>query len=133
MSANSITLKLSDSVYQRARRAATLLNRSIEDVLESTLNTTLPEVDDAPSDLAADLAELPTLSDVDLWHVARRQMKAEREVLLHDLLDEQAERPLTLEEAHQLEELRHEAGRLMLLKSQAYALLHQRGYPVPQP
>ncbi len=133
MPVKSITLKLSDTIYQRARRAATLLNRSIEEVLESTLNTALPELEDTPAELAAEMAKLPALSDIQLWQVARCQMEAARETLLYDLLDAQSERPLTSEEARQLEELRHQAGQLMVLKSQAYALLHQRGYPVPQP
>lgn len=133
MPEKSVTLKLSDTIYQRARRAATLLNRSIEEVLESTLNTALPELEDAPAELAAEMAKLPELSDSQLWEVARCQMEAARETLLYDLLDAQAERPLTSEEARQFEELRHQAGRLMVLKSQAYVLLHQRGYPVPQP
>jgi hypothetical protein len=53
--------------------------------------------------------------------------------LLHDLLDLKAEQKLSTEEAQQLENLHHEAGRLLVLKSQAYALLHERGYAVPQP
>ncbi|MCK6621903.1 MAG: hypothetical protein HUU32_18560 [Calditrichaceae bacterium] len=109
------------------------MNRSIEEVLESTLNTALPELEDAPAELAAEMAKLPELSDSQLWQVARRQMEVARETLLYDLLDAQAERSLTSEEVRQLEELRHQAGRIMVLKSQAYALLHQRGYPVPQP
>ncbi|KAA0230068.1 hypothetical protein EDS67_08495 [candidate division KSB1 bacterium] len=133
MSANSITLTLPDTTYQRARRAATLLNRSIEEVLEATLNTALPALDEAPADLAAEMAKLSALPDADLWQVARRQMEAERERLLHDLLDAQAERQLMPDEVRHLEELHRQAGRLTLLKSQAYALLHQRGYPVPQP
>ncbi len=133
MPVKSVTLKLSDTIYKRARRAATLLNRSIEEVLESTLNTALPELEDAPAELAAEMAKLPELSDSQLWQVARRQMEVARETLLYDLLDAQAERSLTSEEVRQLEKLRHQAGRLMVLKSQAYALLHQRGYPVPQP
>jgi hypothetical protein len=133
MAANSVTLNLPDPVYRRARRAAMLLNRSIEEVLESTLNTTLPAIDDAPADLAADLAGLPILADADLWQVARRHMESEREALLHNLLDTQAARQLTPDEARQMEDLRRQAGQLTLLKSQAYALLYQRGYPVPQP
>jgi hypothetical protein len=133
MSMNSITLNLSDTAYERARRAAMLLNRSIEEFLESMLNTSLPALDNAPSNLTTEMATLPTLSDADLWRVARGQMEAKDETLLHELLDAQAERQLSTEEARQLENLYHQAGRLTLIKSQAYALLHQRGYSVPQP
>lgn len=130
---SSITLTLPEPLYQRAQRAATLLNRSLEEVLQSTLNNSLPALDDGPTDLAPEMAKLPSLRDVDLWLVARGQMQPHDEALLHELLDLQTERPLDPEETQQLENLRHEAGRLMVLKSQAYALLHQRGYSVPQP
>ena len=133
MTMNSVTLQLPESSYKRAQRAAMLLNRSIEDFLESMLNSSLPALDDAPTKLETEMAQLPTLLDDDLWRVARSQMRAEDEALLHDLLDLKAEQKLSTEEAQQLKNLHHEAGRLMVLKSQAYALLHERGYVVPQP
>ncbi|MCI0695003.1 hypothetical protein L0337_23710 [candidate division KSB1 bacterium] len=130
---NSVTLQLPESSYKRAQRAAMLLNRSIENVLESMLNAALPALDDAPRKLETEMAQLPTLSDAELWHIARSQMEAEDETLFHELLEAQAERQLSTEEAGQLENLYHQAGRLLVIKSQAYALLHQRGYAVPQP
>ena len=130
---NSVTLQLPESSYKRAQRAAVLLNRSIEDFLESMVNSALPALEDAPTNLEAEMAQLPTLSDDELWRVARSQMRAEDEALLHHLLDLQGEQELSPEEAQQLENLHHQAGRLMVLKSQAYALLHERGYAVPQP
>jgi hypothetical protein len=121
MMTNSITLNLPDTIFQRAKLAAKLLNRSIEEVLESTLSTSLPVLDDTPTDLAADLAKLPTLTDAELWQVARSKMAPEHEALLHQLLDTQSERQLTANEARQLEALRQQAGKLTLIKSQAYA------------
>jgi len=118
MATNSITINLPDTVYQRARRATTLLNRSVEELLE------------APADL---IARLPLSTDAGLWQVARSRMDTEDETLLHELLDTQAERELTNEEARQLEVLRQHAGRLTIIKSQVYSLLHQRGYPAPPP
>ncbi|MGH7596138.1 MAG: hypothetical protein ACREOI_07275 [bacterium] len=133
MAMNSVTLQLPESSYKRAQRAAMLLNRSIEDLLASMLNSALPALDGAPMNLETEMAQLPMLSDDDLWRVARSQMRAEDEALLHHLLDLKAEQQLSTEEAQQLKNLHHEAGRLMVLKSQAYALLHERGYAVPQP
>lgn len=133
MPAHTVTLNLPETVYERARRAASLLNRSVEDLLESALDTALPSLEDAPAHLEAEMARLPSLNDTELWQIARSRMEAKREKSLHELLDAQAERQLSEEEARQLESLHHESGKLTLLKSQAYALLHQRGYPVPQP
>ncbi len=130
---NAITLNLSDTAYVRAQRAALLLNRSVEAFLESMLDTALPVLEHAPPNLAAELAALAAFSDADLWRVARCPMPVEDEIRLHGLLDAQSERALTDDEERQLENLYHHAGRLTLLKSQAYALLHQRGYSVPKP
>jgi hypothetical protein len=130
---NSVTLQLPDSSYKRAQRAAMLLNRSIEDLLASMLNSALPALDETSTNLETEMAQMPTLPDDELWRIARSQMRAEDEALLHDLLDLKAEQKLSTEEAQQLKNLHHEAGRLMVLKSQAYALLHQRGYSVSQP
>lgn len=133
MTMNSVTLQLPESSYKRAQRDAMLLNRSIEDLLAAMLNSALPALDDASTNLDEEMAQLSTRSDDELWRVARSQMGEEDEALLHDLLDLKAEQKLSTEEAQQLKNLHHEAGRLLVLKSQAYALLHERGYSVPQP
>jgi len=133
MTMNSVTLQLPESSYKRAQRDAMLLNRSVEDLLASMLNSALPALDETSTSLDEEMAQLSTLSDDELWCVARSQMGEEDEALLHDLLDLKAEQKLSTEEAQQLKNLHHEAGRLLVLKSQAYALLHERGYSVPQP
>jgi len=130
---NSVTLQLPESLYKRAQRDAMLLNRTIEDLLASMLNSAFPAVEETSTDLEAEMASMTALSDAELWRVARSQMREEDEALLHDLLDLKAEQKLSTEEAQQLKNLHHEAGRLLVLKSQAYALLHERGYSVPQP
>ncbi len=133
MAMNSVTLQLPESAYKRAQRDAMLLNRSVEDLLASMLNSALPALDDTSTNLDEEMAQLAALSDAELWSIARSQMREEDEALLHDLLDLKAEQNLSTEEAQQLKNLHHEAGRLLVLKSQAYALLHERGYSVPQP
>lgn len=130
---NSVTLQLPESLYKRAQRDAMLLNRSIEDLLASMLNSAFPAVEETTTNLETEMASMTALSDAELWRVARSQMREEDEALLHELLDLKAEQKLSNEEAQRLEELHHEAGRLLVLKSQAYALLHERGYSVPQP
>jgi hypothetical protein len=57
-------------------------------------------------------------------------MTATDEEQFQYLLDAQAERPLTEEEETQLDTLYHQVGRLTVIKSQAYTLLHQRGHAV---
>ena len=89
--------------------------------------------DDISPEMVADVAELPGLDDAALWRIARSIISPERQEQLQHLMDTQQDRPLTPDEAAQLDAIRHEIGQRTLLKAQAYTLLNQRGYPVPQP
>ncbi len=89
--------------------------------------------DDIPPEIVADIAELFNLDDAALWRIARSAISSERQEQWQYLMDTQQNRPLTPAEAVQLDAMRHEIGQRTLLKAQAYALLSQRGYPVPQP
>jgi len=112
---------------RRARQAATALQRPLEEVLTATLAATLPDVEDAPPDMQAELARMTWLSDSELWIVARSAMPKEQQEQLRHLAELQTQRGLTLEEQEALETLRQEYGRTTLRKARAYALLSLRG------
>jgi len=127
MSVQSVTLHLSEAIMRRARQAATALQRPLEEVLTATLAATLPDVEDAPPDMQAELARMTWLSDSELWIVARSAMPKEQQEQLRHLAELQTQRGLTLEEQEALETLRQEYGRTTLRKARAYALLSLRG------
>ena len=133
MASDALTVQLSPSLSERAQRAAQALQQPVEELLIQTLDATLPRLDDVPSEMVADMAELPGLDDAALWRIARSVISSERQEQWQHLMDTQQHRPLTPDEAAQLDAMRHEIGQRTLLKAQAYALLSQRGYPVPQP
>ncbi len=91
------------------------------------LAAVLPDVEDAPDDMRADLTRMTWLSDQELWNVARDTMLNKQQEQLQRLAEIQAQRPLTPDEQKILEELRGAYGRVTLRKARAYALLSLRG------
>jgi hypothetical protein len=133
MVSDALVLQIPPSLSERAQRAAQALQQPVDELLLQTLDATLPRLDDVPPEMAADMAELPAMDDAALWCIARSTISPERQEQLQDLMDAQQNRPLTPDEQTQLDAIRREIGQRTLLKAQAYALLSQRGYPVPQP
>ena len=123
----SITLHFPQDVMLRARQAADVLQRPLEEVRTTTLANALPNVDDVPSDMQAELVRITWLSDQELWAIANSMMSEEQQKQLGDLTDLQAQRQLTQDERETLEALRQEYGRVTLRKARAYALLSMRG------
>ena len=122
----SITLYFPQDVMLRAKRVADVLQRPLEEVLTTTLASALPDVEDAPADMQAELVRMTWLNDQELWAIANSMMSEEGQKQLADLSD-QAQRQLTQDERETIKALRQEYGRTTLRKARAYALLSMRG------
>jgi len=131
MTAQTVTLQLPHPLYRRASHAANALQQPIEEILVRTLDTALPPLEEVPAEIRAEVDALDSLSDDALWEVAQSTMPMQQQERLDALLDVQNMRPLTTEEAAELEKLRTEYGRILLRKARAYALLSERGHPLP--
>jgi hypothetical protein len=131
MTVETVTLRLPYPLYRRASHAASILRRPVEEVLITTLDTALPPLEEVPADIRAEVDALNTLSDDALWEVAQSTTPVQQQERLDTLLDAQSMRPLTTDEATELEGLRTEYGRILLCKARAYALLSKRGHPLP--
>lgn len=127
MTVKSVTLHLPEIVMKRARYTAEALQRPLEEVLATMLEAVLPDIEDAPLNMRADLARMTWFSDQELWDIAHSTMSEERQERLHALAELQAQRSLTSEEQENLETLRQEYGQTTLYKARAYALLSLRG------
>ncbi len=127
MSTQNVTIHLSDRLLQRARLAATSLQRPLEEILTATLAAALPEVQDAPADMRPELARMTWLSDSDLWTIARSAMSGADQEMLTYLSELQSQRDLSDHEAAKLDALRQTYGQVTLRKARAYALLSLRG------
>jgi hypothetical protein len=127
MTIQTVTLSMPEAVYQRAKRAAEVLRRPIEEVIVETLSVVLPPLDDVPPETAQELSAMGDLADDKLWAVARGVMAAKKQARLRALSAAQRNRSLRRVEVRELDELRREYGRVTLRKAQAYALLRERG------
>ena len=123
----TITLSLPEQTMEQARQAARTLQKPVEEVLAEMLVAVLPSVHDAPADVQAELTHMTWLDNKALWEIARRTMSPEDQVDMAELVRRQSERTLTETEQSQLDALRHEYGRITLMKARAYALLSLRG------
>lgn len=131
MTIQTVTLNLPESLYERAKHAAETLKRPVEDVIVDTLASTLPLLDDVPAEMVGELAAMTHLSDEALHGLANNIMLAERQELLHNLLDKQGRGELDEMEQRELARLMAEYGRYMLRRAKAVSLLIARKRPVP--
>jgi hypothetical protein len=112
---------------QRAEESAHALQRPVEEVLADLVVAALPDVEDAPTDMRAELVRMTWLHDRDLWTIAHSMMPEDQQRRLSELAIFQAERRrLDQEEQETLEALRQEYGRVTLRKARAFALLSLR-------
>ncbi len=126
MATQTITLDLPESVFQRAKKMAQTLHRPLEEVLTLTLSTTLPDVEDVPLEMQAELMRMTWLSDEELWSIAQSQMSDEDQVQLDTLSKRHVLGKGTPNEEETLLALRQHYGQITLCKARAYALLSLR-------
>jgi hypothetical protein len=124
------TLPIPDDVYQRARQIAEETSQPIDRVMIDYLRTLSAPLPVLPPDEEAELDAMKHLSDDTLWTIAREQMAAALQEQMQSLMDGNSRGTLTTEERNTLENLVERGQRLMLRKSEAAALLTQRGYRV---
>lgn len=127
----TVTLKLPKRVYRRAQQAAEATRRPVEKLIVDALDLALPPIDDAPPEMADELAAMSTLPDKALWEIARSVMPTRQQARLRALSAAQHERALKPAEVRRLDDLLQEYGRVTLRKAHAYALLHKRGLYSP--
>jgi hypothetical protein len=127
MTFQTITLRVPNTVYQRAKRTAEALQRPVDKTIIDTLRVALPALDDVPLEMTNDLAAMSTFSDETLWEIARSVMPVKSQTRLRALATAQRERSLTRTKLQKLDELRREYGRITLRKAHAYSLLRERG------
>ncbi len=134
MTAQTVTLTLPQTLYERARETAQAIDRPVEQVLTQSIAISLPILEtDLPPDVRADLVALPLTGDDELWSIARSTMDKDQQTHLRDLAEAQKHRPLTSNEQSDLDRLMNKAERVMLRKAEAYRLLARRGYTVFSP
>jgi hypothetical protein len=127
----TVTLNISDEVYQRLELNARATQRSIEDILAYVFKVgSPPEWQDVPEEYRDALRGLDALSDEALRQLAMGQM-AESDLERYDeLLELNATGGVSSAEREELQRLRWQSECFMLRKAQAAVLLRWRGFQV---
>lgn len=122
---SDFTLMIPEDVYDRAQQIARETSQPVEQVMIDYLRTLSAPL---PPDEEAELAALKHLSDDALWTIAREQMASHLQTRMQALMDRNSRGLISPDEYIELEGLVERGQRLMVRKSEAAALLTQRGY-----
>jgi hypothetical protein len=127
MNDESVSLKISGKLYERAKQMSAESNRPVEAVLMDSLNLLFGVEDE---DIQLD--DLTNLSDEQLWGIVHQRLAWPQETRLRELTALGKQNLLSEDEQAELEQLIDRVDRYTLLRSQALLLLKQRGYDVEQ-
>lgn len=130
MTIQTVTLNVPDVLYTRLKRRAEQANRSVEAELLDVLATAVPVADELPADLAEALSPLALLDDEALRRAAHSRLAPEAAEQLEELHRKRQREGLTEVEEEVRARLLRQYERTLLVRSQAIALLHQRGHDV---
>jgi hypothetical protein len=129
MTDHTVTLSISEQVYEYARRLAETTAQPIEEVLQQRLEAALP-LPGLPAEEEAELAALRLLSDDALWTIAAEQMPRAQQERRSVLLNLNERHALREDEETELDGLLQRGDCLMVRKAEAAAILTERGYTV---
>ncbi len=133
MSGYTLTMTLSQQLYERLQNQAHAAERSVDEVITDVWARSLPpEIETGLSQaLRQELEAMAQLSDTVLWQIAQATMNPDKVALYDVLLERNRDGTLTPEGHTWLTRLRNEAEALTLRKAHAYALLQSRGQRLP--
>ena len=129
--AHHITITLPDRVYEALSRQAKVQQKSVRKIAEETLQkATFLEEATLPS-LESELHTLVQKSDSELWQIAESRWAPSQERKWRRLIAKRDEGRLTAAEEKELEELVADWRCFMVIQSEAWVLLKQRGHRIP--
>ncbi len=128
----SITINLSDRLYEQLRRAAELAHQPVEVIITQSLAHSLPPLlEDIPLAYQPDVYPLLEMSDDELQREMEQSFPADRWAEYEAVLAKKKEGTLSPEEEKRLDILRQEADLVTFRKGYAAVLLKRRGSPIP--
>lgn len=126
MSHTPIVLNLPDELLQRYRQAASAGNRTIEEVMTETLTSHQPEVEDYEKMLAP----LAGYSDEQLWQIVHETLPDAEKTRYEMLVDKRRGGAILANEQAEIDQLVEKIEMQMLFRSEALALLKERGHDI---
>jgi hypothetical protein len=130
MSDQTVTLSIPADIYDRLKRRADALGRSLQDEIVETLQASLPEPDVLPSYLAEAVSPLSFYTDQELWQAARSRLPEADAAELENLHHQRSRGGLSDTEQRRLAELLRRYERSVLVRAKAAELLQQRGHDI---
>ncbi len=127
MALQSVTVRLPKSLYNQIRRRAEKSLRTVEEELLDVVASAMPAYEALPEDITHTLTDLEMLDDEALWRAARSHLPAEAVSEMEALHLKRQEHGLNEIEKQSLAGLLEQYERAMLVRSQAAAILKQRG------
>lgn len=129
MTVQAVTVNLPKAIYERLQHVATAVNQPLEEIVFQSIQGNLPPaLDDLPQDLRQPLLSLQTMSDQELWSIAKATVNPQQWSRHEDLLQKKQIVSLNTEEELELNGLRTAVDQLVMRRSYAMALLKWRGY-----
>lgn len=130
MAGPTVTLILPETVYAELRQRALNHRRRLEDEA-ATIIAAIDGEGAPPLDLAA-VTAIAALDEDGLWRVSQSRPTEEDTVLLDVLVAKRRRQGTTPDEDRLVAELVDRLDRVMALRAEAIALLHQRGADVAE-
>ncbi|NDJ78369.1 MAG: hypothetical protein GYB65_19135 [Chloroflexi bacterium] len=127
VSTQSISVNVSEELYERIRDIAERNDRSVEAVLRESLEVMFGAESE---ETANQTARLQDYRDDQLWAVVYQRMAWPQRERLRELVARGKQGDLTAAEQTELETLLDRADHYTLLRSQALHLLKQRGHDI---
>lgn len=125
----TITVQLSEKLYQQLQRTAQLSQTPIEAIIQQGLTHILPPlVEDIPEPFQAEVYPLLQMSVSELQDQIQQTFPASDWATYQQLLEQEERTP---QESERLAKLRHQADLLTLRKAYAAVLLKRRNHPIP--
>lgn len=125
-----VSLQLPDDIYQWAQQQAQQNQTSVQEVLIAFITRLKESMPLLPVDEETELAALRYLSDDALWTIARDTMPEPQQTRLQFLMDKNSSGEIDETEFTELTSLVERGQQRTLRKSEAMALLAERGYTV---
>jgi hypothetical protein len=124
-----IVVTLPEALSDRVREIAAASDRPAEQlIIEHLQETFTPPEPILPPELQAELDRLRTLSDDELWSIAREQMPNDAQARGHYLMERNSLGTITEQERAELDRYADRSDFLMVRKAEASGLLRERGY-----
>jgi len=126
----TVSVQIPESLYYRLQRIAIVTHRSVEDVLATTVNVSLPPQPGLPESLADELTAMQLFNDEALWAATESSLSSSEQRRLRQLGENGDARKLTKGEKNELDNLLEKYDQAVLRRAHALAILSHRGYDI---